>query len=134
MQKGLKKGVHLYLRTHSMQLLREAAENHQRSLATEASRILKKTLRLGQNSGKGSEDATETDKYNANGLYVNLSEELLVRLRLLAERNYRSLAGEVAYILESVLDLTKNQAEVMAAKSKQILKFKQKLRPSKSAR
>src|SRR5262249_39812426 len=128
----LKKGVHLYLRSHSMDLLREAAKNHQRSPATEASGILEKTL-LGQNCGKGSDDAG-IDKYNANGLYVNLSEELLARLRLLAERNYRSLAGEVAYILEFVLDLAENNVEIMAVKSKPILKFKQKQRLPKSAR
>jgi hypothetical protein len=134
MQKSLKKGVYLYLRSHSMHLLREAAKNHQRTPAMEASMILEETLRPARNCGKGPDDAEGTDKYNANGLYVNLSEELLALLRLLAERNYRSLAGEVAYVLESVLSLTENQAEVIAPKLKPILKFKPKVQLPKSAR
>jgi hypothetical protein len=134
MQKGLKKGVHLYLCSHSMHLLREAAKNHQRTLAMEARLILEETLRPARNCHKAPDDAAGTDNYNASGLYVNLSEELLARLRLLAERNYRSLAGEAAYVLESVLSLTENQAEVMAPKLKPIFKIKPKVQLPKSAR
>jgi hypothetical protein len=134
MQKSLKKGVYLYLRNHSMYQLRQAAKNHQRALATEVSRILEETLRPGQVHDKGPPDAAGTDKFNVNGLYVDLSEELLAWLRPLAERNYRSLAGQVTFIVEAVLSLNEHQAGIMAATNpKPILKLKNKSRLPKSA-
>jgi hypothetical protein len=57
MQKGLKKSVYLYLRTHAMHQLRRAAKNHQETAATEAIRILEETLRPGQVHNKGPQDA-----------------------------------------------------------------------------
>jgi len=100
----------------------------------EASRILEETLRPGQVFDKGPQDAAGTDHYHENGLYVNLSEELRAEARPLADRNYRSLAGEVTYILEAVLGINEHQAGIMAAhKPKPILKSKKKSRLPKSA-
>jgi hypothetical protein len=133
MQKGLNKGVYLYLHNHVMDRLRQAAKKHQRTLATEVSRILEETLWPGQVHDKGPQDTAGTEKYYVNGLYVNLSEELLARLRPLAERNYRSLGGEVSYVLERVLSLTEYQAGIMASrKPKLLLKSKKKPRPPKA--
>ena len=123
MQKGLKKGIYLYLRNHALHQLRQAAKNHQGTLATEATRLLEETLRPGRVCN-APPDAAGTDKCNANGLYLDLSEELLARLRPLAERNYRSLACEVANVLETVLSLT----EQAASKPKSKLKSKKKSR------
>ena len=124
MQKGLKKGIYLYLRNHALHQLRQAAKNHQGTLATEATRILEETLRPGHVCDNASADAAGTEKFNANGLYLDLSEELLARLRPLAERNYRSVAGEVANVLETVLSLT----EQTTSKHKSMLKSKKKPR------
>jgi hypothetical protein len=134
MQKGLNKGVYLYLRNHAMHQLRQAAKNHQGTLATEASRILEETLLPGQARDRSPNDVAATDKSNANGLFVDLSEQLLARLRPLAERNYRSLAGQVSYVLETVLSLSQHQDEILASpKPKTILKFKKKRRQPKPA-
>jgi hypothetical protein len=134
MQKGLKKGVYLYLRNHAMHQLRQSAKNHRGTLATEACRILEETLLPGQDRDKGPQDLGGTDKSNANGLFVDLSEPLLARLRPLAERSYRSLAGQVTYVLETVLNLSDYQAGLKAApKPKPILKFKKKSRRPKPA-
>jgi hypothetical protein len=122
MQKVLKKGIYLYLRHPALHQLRQAAKNHQGTLATEATRILEETFRLGHVYDNASPDAAGTEKCNANGLYLDLSEELLARLRPLAERNYRSLAGEVANVLETVLSLT----EQTASKPNSMLKSKKK--------
>jgi hypothetical protein len=124
MQKVLKKGIYLYLRNHALHQLRQAAKNHQGTLATEATRILEETLRPGHVHDNAPPDAAGTEKGNANGLYLDLSEELLARLRPLAERNYRSLAGEVANVLETVLSLT----EQATSKPKSVLKSKKKPR------
>ena len=102
MQKFAKNGFYLNLHKHVMHQLRRAADQHHRTVATEAIRILEETLRPGhvwQNAAR--EAATEKD--SPNGLYLNLSEESKARLRLMAEKNYRSVAGEAAFVLETVL-------------------------------
>jgi hypothetical protein len=129
MQKGLKKGIYLYLRDDALHQLRQAAKNHQGTLAAEATRILEETLRPDHVCDNAPSDAAGTDKCNANGVYLDLSEELLARLRPLAERNYRSLAGEAANVLETVLSFT----EQAASKPKSMLKSKKKPRLSKPA-
>ena len=126
MQKSLKKGVYLYLRDHALHQLRQAAKNHRGTLTTEATRILEETLRPGHVHDNASPDAAGTEKCNANGLYLDLSEELLARLRPLAERNYRSLACEVANVLETVLSLTE-----ATSRPKSMLKSKKKPRLTK---
>ena len=105
MQKCPKKGFYLNLYNHMMHQLRQAANRHHRTVATEATRILEETMRPGHVRENTAGDAA-TEKFNANGLYLDLSEELMAPLRLLAERNYRSVAGEAAFVLETVLSLT----------------------------
>ena len=124
MQKGLKKGINLYLRNHALHQLRQAAKNHQRTLATEATRILEETW-PGHVCDNAHPDAAGTDKCSANGLYLDLSEELLARLRPLAERNYRSVAGEVANVLETALSFAEQEAGIMP-KPKSMLKSRKK--------
>jgi plasmid stability protein len=104
MQKHPKKGIYLNLHKHVIHQLRRAANHHHGTVAIEATRILEETLGLGHTWENVGKDAT-TENFGPNGLYVNLSEELKARLRLLAEKNYRSVAGEAAYVLETVLSL-----------------------------
>jgi plasmid stability protein len=104
MQKRLKEGIHLNLHKHVIHQLRRAANRHHRTVSTEATRILEETLRPGHACENAGRDAA-TENFGPNGLYLNLSEELKARLRLLAEKNYRSVAGEAAYVLEAVLSL-----------------------------
>lgn len=100
-----KKGFYLNLHSHMMHQLRKAAKRHHRTVATEATCILEETLRPGHVWENAAEHAA-TEKFNANGLSLELSEELMAPLRLLAERNYRSVAGEAAFVLETALSLT----------------------------
>ena len=104
---GSKKGLYLHLHNHAMHQLRQAAIRHHWTVATEATKILEETLRPGlvsENAG----DVAGSEKCNANGLYLDLSEELLARLRPLAERDYRSVASEAAFVLETVLSLAES--------------------------
>ena len=101
MQKGSKNGLYLNLSNHLMHQLQEAAKSHHRTVGFEATRILEDTLRPNQVSEKAVGNVGE--KRTANGLYVDLSEELLAGLRRLAESSYRSVAGEAVFILETVL-------------------------------
>lgn len=103
MQKGSKNGLYLNLRNHLMHQLQEAAKRHHRTVGFEATRILEETVGLNQVSEKAVGNIGE--KRTANGLYVDLSEELLSRLRRLAECSYRSVASEAVFILETVLCL-----------------------------
>jgi plasmid stability protein len=105
MQKYPKKGIYLNLHKHVIHQLRRAANHHHGTVTTEAARILEETLGLGHTWENVGKDAT-TENFGPNGLYVNLSEELKARLRLLAEKTYRSVAGEAAVVLETVLSLT----------------------------
>jgi plasmid stability protein len=104
MQKHPKKGIYLNLHKHVIHQLRRAANHHHGTVTTEATRILEETLGLGHTWENVGKDAT-TENFGPNGLYVNLSEELKARLRLLAEKTYRSVAGEAAIVLEAVLSL-----------------------------
>jgi plasmid stability protein len=104
MQKHPKKGIYLNLHKHVIHQLRRAANHHHGTVTTEATRLLEETLGLGHTWDNVGKDAT-TENFGPNGLYVNLSEELKARLRLLAEKNYRSVAGEAAVVLEAVLSL-----------------------------
>ncbi len=105
---GSKKGLYLHLHNHAMHQLRQAAIRHHWTVATEATKILEETLRPGLVSENAAADIAGSEKCNANGLYLNMSEELLARLRPLAERNYRSVAGEAAFVLETVLSLAES--------------------------
>ena len=102
---GSKKGLYLHLHNHAMHQLRQAATRHHWTVATEATKILEETLRPGLVSENAAADIAGSEKCNANGLYLNMSEELLARLRPLAERDYRSVASEAAFVLETVLGI-----------------------------
>jgi len=137
MQKSLKKSVYLHLRNHSMVQLRQAAKHHHRTVVEEATTILESTFRADHVSADAEPAPAGAEKLNANGLFVDLSEPLLARLRPLAERNYRSVAGEAANVLETVLSLAERKAEVIDASKpkpilKSILKFRKKPHPPKS--
>jgi plasmid stability protein len=108
MQNCSKKGLYLHLHNQVMHRLRQAAVRHHWTVAAEATRILEATLQPGHVGENAASDTAGTEKCNANGLYVDLSEELLVLLRPLAERNYRSVAGEAAFVLETVLGLAES--------------------------
>jgi hypothetical protein len=108
MQNCSKKGLYLHLHNQVMHQLRQAAVRHHWTVAAEATRILEATLQPGHVGENAASDTAGTEKCNANGLYVDLSEELLVLLRPLAERNYRSVAGEAAFVLETVLGLAES--------------------------
>jgi len=125
-------GKPIPLDLNSLQELRQAAKNHHGTLATEATRILEETLCPDHVCDNAPSNAAGADKCNANGVYLDLSEELLARLRPLAERNYRSLAGEVANVLEAVLSLTEQEAGIMS-KLKSTLKPRKKTRLPKPA-
>ena len=148
---GSKKGLYLHLHNHAMHQLRQAAIRHHWTVATEATKILEETLRPGLVSENAAADIAGSEKCNANGLYVDLSEELLARLRRLAECSYRSVASEAVFVLETVLCLTEDAStgtrsvpnttgrvgagEVetgtpMASKPTPILKFGKKPQPS----
>jgi hypothetical protein len=132
MQKGSKKGVYLYLHNQAMHQLRQAAKRHQRTVATEAARILEDIFH--HTSDERTPDAAGAEKCDARGLYVDLSETLLARLRPLAESNYRSLAGQAAFVLETVLSLTEDERDKKAAlEPKPLLKFSTKQLPHKPA-
>jgi hypothetical protein len=138
MQKSLKKSVYLHLRNHSMVQLRQAAKHHHRSVVEEATTILESTFRPDHGSGDAAQGPGGAEKLNANGLFVDLSEHLLERLRPLAERNYRSVAGEAANVLETVLSLAERESEIIDGSKPQpilkpILKFRKKPHSSKSA-
>jgi len=105
---GSKKGLYLHLHNHAMHQLRQAAIRHHWTVATEATKILEETLRPGLVSENAAADIAASEKCNANGLYLNMSEELLARLRPLAERDYRSVASEAAFVLETVLSLAES--------------------------
>src|SRR5437879_12302606 len=105
---GSKKGLYLHLHNHAMHQLRQAAIRHHWTVATEATKILEETLRPIRVWEKEAADIIGAEKCNANGLYLDLSEELLAWLRPLAERNYRSVAGEAAFVLETVLSLAES--------------------------
>jgi len=132
-----KNGLYLYLHNHVMHQLREEAKRHQRTVASEVTQILEETFRPGCLKQTTVEDAAggaTVEKCNANGIYVDLSEELLARIRPLAERNYRSLAGEVASVLERVLSLTELEAgKTAASKPKPTLSLNKKRQPPKPA-
>lgn len=102
MQKFPKNGIYLNLHKHVIHQLRRAAHRHHRTVSTEAITILEEALRPGQAWENDGIDAA-TEHFGPNGLYLNMSEELKARLRPLAEKNYRSVAGEAAYVLELVL-------------------------------
>jgi hypothetical protein len=138
MQKSLKKSVYLHLRNHAMMQLRQAAKHHHRTVVEEATTILESTFRPNHVSVDADEGPGGAEKLNANGLFVDLSEQLLARLRPLAERNYRSVAGEAANVLETVLSLAEAEHEITdASKMKPILKpilqFRKKPHSPKSA-
>jgi plasmid stability protein len=96
----------LNLHKNALHQLREAAKRHHRTVGFEATRILENTLQANQVSEKAVENIAGAEKWNANGLYVDLSEQLLARLRRLAERSYRSVSSEAVFVLETVLRLT----------------------------
>src|SRR5438093_8166718 len=108
MQKHSKNGLYLNLHNHVMHQLREAAKRHHRTVGFEATRILEDTLQPNQVSEKAVGNIAGAEKWNANGLYVDLSEELLARIMRLAECSYRSVASEATFVLETVLCLTED--------------------------
>ena len=62
MQKCPKKGFYLNLHNHMMHQLRQAANRHHRTVATEATGILEETLRPGHVRENVAEDAA-TEKF-----------------------------------------------------------------------
>jgi hypothetical protein len=101
----LRKAFYLNLHNRAMLQLRQAANRHHRTVVIEATRILEEALRPGHAWENAAGDVPGAEKCNGNCLYVNLSEESLARLRPLAEKNYRSVAGEAAFVLEMVASL-----------------------------
>jgi plasmid stability protein len=126
MQGGSKKGLYLHLHNHAMHQLRQAAKRHQWTAATEATRILEETLRPGRVRKNVAASLAGAEKCNANGLYLDLSEELLARLRPLAERDYRSVASEAAFVLETVLGIADSTILTAASRPKPKIKFRKK--------
>jgi plasmid stability protein len=127
MQKSWKKGLYLELGTDVMNQLRLVAERHHRNVVEEASRILEETLRPGYVWNNAPRAAPGTENYRANSIYLILSEELVARLRPLADRNYRSVAGQAAFVLQTILNLKQDESRItMASKPKQLLKFRKK--------
>ena len=126
MQKRWKKEFYLHLHNHVMNQLRLTAKRHHRTAVTEATRILEETLRPGHVWKNAAEDAAGTQKCNANGLYLDLSEEMVARLKPLADRNYRSVAGQAAFVLQTVLNLEDESGITAASKPKPIPKFRKK--------
>jgi plasmid stability protein len=127
MQKDWKKGLYLELGTDVMNQLRLVAGRHHRNVVEEATRILEEALRPEYVRNNAPKAATSTENYRANGIYLILSEELVARLRPLADRNYRSVAGQAAFVLQTILNLKQDESRITAAsKPKPILKFRKK--------
>ena len=130
MEKRWHKGFHLDLDSAVMTQLRLAAQRHDRSVVTEATRLLEETL-LPKHGGDKTCEKAAAEPYRANGLYLDLSEELVARLKPLADGDYRSIAGEAAFVLQKVLRLTAGERRSATACARMVKPRKKRGRPPK---
>ena len=100
--------------------LRQQASRNQRSVVAEAVVILEKALRPTKTQVLPLDGLTASDHCTANTLHLDLSTELIARLKPLAERNYRSVAGEAAQVLQTVLRQEEDVRDPMAPQPSEV--------------
>ena len=99
MQKSKASAFYLELPRDTMRQLRLSATRHGgRAAAAEAIAL------LGDALGAGPTDKTAgAETHTGTGLRLELPECLVARLRPLADRDYRTVAGEAAFLLQILL-------------------------------
>jgi plasmid stability protein len=103
--------IYLDIPVDVVRQLRTSARVNGRSVVAEALALLEEALWPGKTAPVDS--AVGTESYRGTVLYLELSPELIARLQPLADRDYRSVAGEAVVVLQAVL--RRHQDEIAVA-------------------